>query len=588
MTRDKYSSITLIKRIFRSYLSFHAKKLSVAIFFMVVVAVCSALHVWLVKPALDEIFINKNAKMLIVLPIIIIGVTILKGIAEYFQAYLINSIEQKILNTIQLDLYKKLLMSDLAMLNKHSSGNLISHFTNDILNLKTAVSVITINFARESLTLVFLIGLMFYTDPSLAVIAFFAFPLGMLPIIKFGKRIKKIAYKTQDELCNYAIKMDETFRNIKLIKAYCTETFELNRARGALTTLYHHSIKAIKSAAAISPIVDLLGSFAIVGVIMYGGHQVLDGSLSTGGFFSFVVALVTAYKPMKSLANFNMTLQTGLASARRIFTLMDIKNLVETKDSTSAPIKDADITIKDLYFSHSSDKPTLDGVSIEIPQKKFTAIVGETGSGKSTLVDLLLKFYLPSKGAIFLGKQSINDLSTKAIRETIAVVNQDIMLFDGSVIDNIKYSNTGSSVGAIKDAAASADASSFISKFKNGYDTQIGQFGTQLSGGQRQKIAIARALLKKSKILIFDEATSSLDQISEQRIKDSIMKFKNKKTVIFITHRIQSIQDADVIYVLKDGKVMESGNSKKLLEKRGEYYRLYHKRTDNFKEIESA
>ncbi|MCH9754183.1 MAG: ABC transporter ATP-binding protein/permease [Alphaproteobacteria bacterium] len=576
---DKYSSYSLVKRIFTSYIIQHKTRIIAAVIFMLIVAAASAFHVWLVKPALDGIFINKNTELLWMVPAALLITTLIKGIADYYQSYLIKYIGQNVVNSLQLDLYKKLLFSDMRFLNKNSSGNLISRFTNDILNLKNAISLIIVNFFRESLTLIFLLVIMFYNDAMLSLISFFVFPLAIIPIITMGKRMKKIAHQTQEELASYTGKLDENFRNIKIIKSFCTEAFEVNAAKNALKKLLDCYNKAIKIESLSSPIMESLGGVAVAAVILYGGNKVLSGTTSPGSFFSFIVAFFAAYQPLKNIANLNVTLQSGLASAKRIFDLIDTKHTVE-EQMIKAPlvVKDPSVEFDNVFFKYGK-KDALKGVSIKIKPFSLVAVVGESGGGKSTMLDLLLKFNEPYQGSIKIGGKDIKTVSPGSVRSKISIVSQDIMLFDSTIEENIRYgSTTNLSKKKLKESAKIAAAEDFIESLPKKYDTKVGQFGVELSGGQKQRIAIARAVFKESDILVFDEATSALDQSSEQIIRESIDNLKSKKTIILVTHRLSSIEDADCIYVLKDGKVAEHGKHKELLDNNGEYYRLYHKR----------
>jgi len=579
METTKYTSAHLLKRIFGSYISQHKSRIFTAVIFMLIVAAASAFHVWLVKPALDGIFISKNTELLWMIPVALIATTLIKGVADYYQSYIIKFVGQSVVNDIQLSLYEKLLSSDIKFLNQHSSGNLISKFTNDILTLKNSISLIIVNFFRESLTLIFLLIIMFYNDVMLSLVCFFVFPLAVLPIITMGKRMKKIAHQTQEELCNYTVKLDENFRNIKIIKSFCTEEYEALSAKKSLKQLLECYTKAIKIESLSSPIMETLGGVAIAAVILYGGNKVLAGNTSPGSFFSFIVAFFAAYQPLKSLANLNVTLQSGLASAKRIFVMMDIKHIIEEQKSKKPlVIKNPDLEFKDVFFKYEDNDDALKGVSIKIKAFSLVAIVGESGSGKSTMLDLLLKFNEPYKGSILIDGQNIKDVSPGSVRRNISIVNQDIMLFNSTIEENIRYGSTKFSKKKLDHAIKAAAAEDFINSLPKKYDTKVGQFGIQLSGGQKQRIAIARAVFKDSNILVFDEATSSLDQSSEQIIKEAIDNLKSQKTIIIVTHRLSSIQNADCIFVLKDGKVSEHGKHKELLDNRGEYYRLFHKK----------
>ena len=545
---------------------------------MIASAAASAFYVWLVKPALDGVLVNKQKDLMILIPAAAIFATLIKSSSDYIQDYLIKFVGQSVINDIQLDLYKKLLHSDLSFLNKHSSGHFLSRFTNDILTLKNSISLMVVSIFRESLTLIFLLAIMFYNDLTLALIAFVIFPVGVYPIVKMGKRIKRISHSIQEELSRYAVRLDESVRNIKAIKSFCAEKQELASAKKSLTDLLLCYVKSIKVESLSSPIMETLGGLAVASIIYYGGRQVLAGNTSPGSFFTFIAALFSAYKPMKSLASLNITLQNGLASASRIFLVIDEPNVIESQNrKKSLTVKNPDISFEDIRFKYSR-KEALKGVSMSIKRNSMVAIVGESGSGKSTLLDLLLKFDDPSSGKILIDGQDTKDVSPKSVRENISIVSQDIMLFNSTIAENIHYGSKSKISKQKIESAAKAAALDFVQDLPEKYDTKVGQFGIELSGGQRQRVAIARAIYKNAKIMIFDEATSSLDQSSEQIIKDAVEKLKSSKTIIFVTHRLSSIQSADHIYVMKNGSVVESGKHKELLDNKKEYYRLYHKK----------
>ena len=578
-----YNPSNVTKRIFREYLSRYLGKIYLAVIFMTIFAIANAATVWLVKPALDGIFMAKNTKLLWIIPGLVMAVSLVKALADYFQSYIIKFVGQNVLHDLQLDLYVHLLHSDLTFLNKQPSGKLLSKFTNDILNLKTAISLIIVNLAKELLTVIGLIAVMFYTDINLSLITFIVFPLAVIPIAKIGKKMRGIAHTTQEELCDYTVKLDENFRNIKVIKSFCTEKHEINNTKTRLDDLLKCYSKAIRVESMASPLTEMLGSVAIAAIILYGGSQVLSEAISPGSFFAFVVAFIAAYKPVKSLANLNVVLQNGLTSARRIFAMLDTKQEIENQsyDKELKVTKSPSIEFKNVSFKHAGRKDVLDNISLKIYPNQFIALVGESGSGKSTLIDLLLKFHEPSTGNIYINAQNLIDVASASIRHHISLVSQDIMLFNKSIKDNISYGSSNISEGSIANAATMSSAGYFIDELEESYDTPVGQFGIQLSGGQKQKIAIARAMLKDSPILVFDEATSALDQVSEKIVKNSLMSLKSNKTIIMVTHRLATIKDADVIYVMKDGKIVEAGKHEELIAKRGEYHRLYSKKIVN-------
>ena len=578
-----YSSQNIIRRIFRDYVLHYKKKVLFSVFLMIIVAAGDGLLVLLIKPALDEVLISKNLNLFWMIPLLIVAIACIKGVADYGQNYTIKSVGQTICNDIQLKLYSHLVHSDLEILNQTSSGHILSKFTNDILNIKQAITSSIVNVAKEMLTVIFFIGVMFYYDHKLAFATFFIFLFMVLPIIKGGKKMKKITFKTQDKLAEYIKHLNERLHNIKIIKAFCCEKYEIKEGKKYLDDILGFYKNSIKIESIASPITETLASIAVAVVIAYGGQGVLKGTTTPGSLFTFISALILAYKPLKGLANMNIVLQTGVASAKRILTVIDTKNAVED-DSKKVPLKvgSGQIKFENVSFFFDEKRPVIQSLSLKINPGQVVAIVGESGSGKSTLIDLLLKFYEPTKGKVSIGGQSLAEVTTNSIRNNISLVNQEIMLFDTSVKENIAYGTGKHDQEAIVAAAEAADAQEFISNMQQKYDTLVGKFGIKLSGGQRQRLAIARAVLKDAPILILDEATSSLDQVTELNVKNAILNLKVKyKAIIIITHRLNTIKSSDVIYVMKKGKLIEFGKHKELLDNKGEYYRLYNKRILN-------
>jgi subfamily B ATP-binding cassette protein MsbA len=544
---------------------------------MMGVALTTSANVSMIKPALDKIFFSRDKEMLMLIPGAVMIISFVNGIASYFQNLLMKFVGQRIVTDMQLRLYEHLLNSDIAVLNQESSGKLISRFTNDIVTMRGAVSNLLTGIAKEFLTVIFLIGVMFYQSVTLSLITFIVFPLAIFPIIRLGKRMRKIAGKTQEQLGHYTSQLDETFRSIRIVKSYRQEQFEISKARKIVEGIFNLYVKAARTDALASPIMETISGIAIASVIWYGGLQVINGVTTAGGFMTFIVAFITAYKPVKSLAGLNTNLQEGLSAAKRLFTFLDIKPVIKDKENAfTLKVDNGYIKLDKVSFCYHSSKLALKELSLDIPAGKTIAIVGRSGGGKSTIVNLLLRFYDPSHGNIFIDDQNIADVTIASLRENIAIVTQDVMLFDDTVMANIAYGKQNATEEQIIEAAKAASANDFIMEMPEGYNTIIGHHGSKLSGGQRQRLSIARAVLKDAPILILDEATSSLDPIAEHEIQQALEQLRKDRTTIVIAHRLSTIENADRIYVMKNGEIAESGTHTELLDLGKEYAKLYN------------
>lgn len=578
----------LVSRLIKEYIKPYFKELAFSVFFMVVVASCTGLLAWMVKPAMDEIFVKANAPALTYITLGVISITIIKSLAMYAQDVLIGFIGQRIVTNIQLSLYAHLLYADLALLNQHSSGKLISRFNNDIVTMRQSVSTVLTGLARDFLSVVFLVGVMFYQSTVLAFIAFLAFPLAIYPIIRLGKRMRKVAHKTQKELGNFTTQLDETFQGIRVIKSYGQEDFEIQRSHTIVDRLFGFYMKATSTGAAVSPFMETLTGITVAGVIWYGGSQVIQHNITQGEFFSFVAAMIMAYRPLKSLSVLNTKLQEGLASARRLFVLLDTKpGITEKPDAKPLSLTKSTIQFDHISFNYEEGKTALDNLSFEIPGGKTVALVGPSGGGKSTIMNLLLRFFDPNKGVITIDGTNIRNVTFASLRQAMAIVSQDIILFEDTIRANIAYGKPDATEEEITAAAYNAAAHDFITAFPEGYDTIIGQRGFKLSGGQRQRISIARAMLRNPPILLLDEATSALDPISEQQVQQALYRLMKGRTTLVIAHRLSTVMNADLIYVIHQGKVAESGTHGQLLEKGGMYAKLYSHQFENVGEMAS-
>lgn len=577
MSQQNLKSSEVIKRLLVNHVKPYKSELLIAIFFMIVVAACAAAVVWLTKPAIDKILVARNTHMLVIIPLLMLGVYVIKGIAEYYQGYLIKYVGQKILTDMQIQMYEHLLYADLAYVQSQSSGRLISRFTNDIILMRGAVSNMLVGCAKYLLSVVFLIIIMFSLEPFLSMFVFLAFPVAIYPVQKLGRRMRRVTGDAQEELSNYTARLDETFQSIKITKSFCAEKIESVRAKEITAKILAFYKKSAMLDSLTSPVMEFLCGLAIACVLWYGGFQVISGKMTIGELFTFIAAFVSAYRPFKSLVSLNVNLQEGLAAANRIFNILDTKPLIQDNANALKP----DFGYPEILFEKVAlkfgEKEAIKFVDLKIEKAKTYAIVGKSGSGKTSLANLLVRFYDPTEGRVLINSQDIRDISLTHLRNQIAMVSQDTILVDASIAENIAYGNLTATRYDIINVAKHADADEFISKLVDGYDTVIGIGGCTLSGGQKQRLAIARAFLKNSPIMLFDEATSALDPESEQSIVHSFTKLRKGKTTLIITHRLASIRDVDKIIVMKNGEIEEQGTHEELISLKGEYYKLYNK-----------
>jgi len=546
---------------------------------MVGAALATAALAQLMEPILDSVFIARDQGALPWVAFAVLVTFAVKGGATFGQAVLMTSVGQRIIAGMQNEMFAHLMRADLALFQDTATGRLVSRFTNDVNMLRAAVSTALTGIGKDTLTVVSLIAVMFYQDWLLAAVSSVVFPLAIMPIVKIGRRMRKVSSNTQQQMGAFTTLLAETFQGARHVKAYGMEEYEKGRAARAIEEVYRLACKAARTRSLIHPIMESLGGIAILLVILYGGTQVISGAKTTGQLFAFITALLLAYEPMKRLAQLNANLQEGLAAASRVFEMLDEKPaIVDRPGAHQLGVIKGAIRLEGVRFAYRSgdkDVPALNGVTIDIAGGKRIALVGPSGAGKSTVLNLIPRFYDVTEGRVLIDGQDVRDVTLASLRAKIALVSQEMELFDDTVRTNIAYGRVGAGEADIIAAARGASAHDFIMRLPNGYDTHVGGRGLKLSGGQRQRVAIARAMLKDAPILLLDEATSALDTESERQVQEALRALMRGRTTLVIAHRLSTVVDADLIYVLDGGRVIESGSHGELLARGGAYARLY-------------
>ena len=572
--------IDIIKRLYFDYSKKHIRKILFSLFFAFLVAGSTSSIAYLLDPAIKKIFIEKDQTLIIIIPICIIIAFTVKGTALYLAKILMIRVSEEVRKDLQCDMLNNLISADTRLIDGKHTGKFISNITVDVFHITNLISGTVLSIFKDSLTLIGLLGVMFFQNWKLSLIAIIMIPLASFAAKTLGKRIGKVTTEHMVRSGVLNTFLIELFKNHKLIKIFQKEKYENSRSEKFINDVKEKTIKIATVFVRASPIMETLTGIMIAILIYYSGKLVLRNEIDINTFFSFLAAMMLAYQPVRALATLNITISQGLSAAARILPVIDEKSkLKENEDDIELKIKTGDIEFKDIFFKYDNERESnvLNSVNIKMLGGKMTSIVGHSGAGKSTILNLIPRFYDSISGDIKIDNQSIYKSTISSLRKNISLVSQDTTLFDDTIRNNIAYANLNASQKEIEEAAKNSFASEFIDKLPNKYETIIGENGTRLSGGEKQRLSIARAMLKKSQIILLDEATSSLDAETENKIQEAINFLTKDRTTIVIAHRLSTILNSDRIYVMDSGKVVDEGTHDELLINSTVYKNFYEK-----------
>ena len=569
----------ILKRLYNDYTKKFLPKILLSVFFSLIVAGSTAAIAWLLDPAIKKIFIDKDEKLILIIPVAIILAFSLKGSSLYFAKTILIRTAQEITKIIQMQVMRSLITADTEVIDKKHTGKFISHLTFDVSLISRLVSNVILNLTKDSFTLIGLLIVMFYQNWKLAFFAIIMIPLATIAARSLGKRIGKVTVEAADRTGELSTYLIEIFKNHKMIKIFQKENYEFGRTERFINNLKDKVIKIETVLVRASPIMETLTGLMIALLIFYSGKLIMSGELGLNNFFSFLAAMMLAYQPVRSLATLNMSLNQGLAAARRILPLIDNENKIkELENAKELKISKGEISFEKVNFKYNKDEgEVLNDIDIFIEGGEMTSLVGHSGAGKSSLLNLIPRFYDRDDGDIKIDNQSIYKTKIRSLRSNISLVAQDITLFDDTIRNNILYANPDASNEELNEAAKFSYSKEFIEKLPNKFETLIGENGIRLSGGEKQRISIARAMLKKSSIILLDEATSSLDSDTETKIQEAIKLLTNNKTTLVIAHRLSTIKNSKKIYVIDDGRIVADGNHEHLLKNSIIYKNFYEK-----------
>ena len=574
------STNQIIRRMYDEYIKKYIFKILLAAFFSILVAGSTSATAWLLDPAIENIFLNKDKALIYIIPLAIIVAFSTKGISLYLAKILMIQISEEVKKMLQINMLKSFINADTQIIESKHTGKYISNLSFDVDQITRMLAEAFLSIFKDGLTLIGLLTVMFFQNWKLSLIAIIMIPLATIIARKLGKRMGKVATEAQEKSGHLNRYFVDLFKNHKIIKIFQRENYENIRSEDYVNALKDKSIKIRSVYLRSTPIMEVLTGFMIALLIFYSGHLIISGELNINNFFSFLAAMMLAYQPVKSLTKVNIAISQGLSAAKRILPIIDIKNEIEKNDSSDEiKLTDGTITFENINFHYYSnpDNQVLKNVSIKINGGRMTALVGHSGSGKSTLLNMIPRIYNPTNGSIKIDNQDLSKFNLSSIRKQISIVDQNTTLFDDTVYNNIKYAQPDASEEEIFKAAKLSMSEEFIHNLENGYETKIGENGVKLSGGEKQRLSIARAFLKQSRIILLDEATSSLDSNTEEKIQHAIEELIYNKTTIVIAHRLSTILNSDNIYVMEKGEILDSGKHEELLNKSNAYRNFYEK-----------
>jgi len=574
------TNLEILKRLYNDYTKIFIIKILLAVFFSILVAGSTSATAWLLDPAIEKIFINQDQTLIFVIPILIVLAFSTKGISLYMAKVIMINVAEEVKKKIQIDMLSSFIKADTQQIENKHSGKYISNLNFDVNQITGMLSNSFLSFFKDGLTLIGLLTVMFLQNWRLSLIAIIMIPIASITAKKLGRRMGKVATEAQEKSGDLNKYLIDLFKNHKVIKIFQRENFENKRSEKFVDDLKKKSIKIATVFIRATPIMEILTGIMIAILIFYSGKLIMNGQLNINNFFSFLAAMMLAYQPVKSLATINVGIFQGLSAGKRIIPIIDTKNNISSNESLGElKLNEGSINFSNVNFNYENnlDNRVLKDININIAGNKMTALVGHSGSGKSTLLSLIPRIYDPISGKVEVDGQNIKEVKLSSLRKEISIVDQNTTLFDDTVLNNIKYAKPDASNDEIFKAADMAMCTDFINKLENKFETKIGENGIKLSGGEKQRLSIARAFLKNSKIILLDEATSSLDSETEEKIQKALEKLISNKTTIVIAHRLSTILNSNIIYVLDKGKVIDQGKHNDLL-KHSEIYQNFYNR----------